>query len=257
MSTQAAKPIANSASVQPTKQPSHALAKRIAKFDWDAVQSDLDERGYARLPGLIAAGECSALVESYADESLFRSFIDMERYRFGKGDYRYFDDPLPSLVCALRRLLYPPLAEIANRWQDRLPTTPRFPSQLEAFRLQCHEAGQTRPTPLLLHYEEGGYNCLHQDRYGEVAFPLQVVVLLSLPTVDFEGGELLLTEQRPRAQSRGEAIQLSRGEGLVIPNQQRPVEGARGPYRVGVRHGVSRVHAGERFALGIIFHDAE
>jgi hypothetical protein len=160
-------------------------------------------------------------------------------------------------VQALRQALYPPLAAIANRWEERLDTERRYPQKLDPFLAECRAAGQTRPTPLLLHYEAGGYNCLHQDRYGEVAFPLQVVVLLSRPGRDFEGGELLLTEQRPRLQSRGEAISLARGEGLVIPNQQRPVRGRRGHYRATMRHGLSRLHAGERYALGIIFHDAE
>jgi hypothetical protein len=228
----------------------------VAKFDWGSVERELDERGYARLPGLLAASECSKLIGSFGDERRFRSFIEMERYRFGKGDYRYFAAPLPPLVRSLRRNLSAPLARIANRWLERLQSDHRYPQRLAPFLARCHEAGQTRPTPLLLHYEEGGYNCLHQDRYGDVAFPLQVVVLLSRPGSDFEGGELLLTEQRPRMQSRGEAISLSRGEGLVFPNQHRPIEGVRGHYRASVRHGVSRLHHGERYALGIIFHDA-
>jgi len=209
------------------------------------------------LPRLLLAAECAKLVASFDDESRFRSFIEMERYRFGKGDYRYFGDPLPPIVHALRRHLYPPLANIANRWEEKLATERRYPLALDSFLLQCQAAGQTRPTPLLLHYETDGYNCLHQDRYGEVAFPLQVVILLSRPGADFEGGEFLLTEQRPRMQSRGEAISLVRGEGLVIPNHQRPVQGRHGHYRATMRHGLSRVHAGERYALGIIFHDAE
>jgi hypothetical protein len=231
--------------------------RRDAQIDWATVEEELGGRGYARLPRLLGSAECSALVEGFGDESRFRSFVEMERYRYGKGDYRYFANPLPTLIESLRHELYRPLAAIANRWEELLGTSRRYPTALAAFLDQCHEAGQTRPTPLLLHYEEDGFNCLHQDRYGEVAFPLQVVVLLSNPGQDFQGGELLLTEQRPRMQSRGEAITLSAGEGLVFPNQTRPVKGLRGHYRANVRHGVSRLHAGERYALGIIFHDAE
>ena len=225
---------------------------RATQVDWTCVEADLDTRGYARLPQLLAPRECRTLIEFFADESRFRSFVSMERYRYGRGDYRYFAAPLPPLVESLRRDLYAPLAGIADRWEERLGAARRYPPTLEAFLAQCHAAGQTRPTPLLLHYQEEGFNCLHQDRYGEVAFPLQVVVLLSRPGRDFQGGELLLTEQRPRMQSRGEAISLSLGEGLVFPNQTRPVEGVRGHYRATVRHGVSRLHAGERYALGII-----
>ena len=261
MSTRTASPIANptanAAAVRTAKPRASSLAQWIAAFDWATAQQDLDDRGYARLPALLGAADCRELVECFGDESLFRSVIEMERYRFGQGDYRYFDNPLPPRIRALREQLYPPLAEIANRWQERLASTPRYPPDLDEFLLRCHEAGQTRPTPLMLHYVEGGYNCLHQDRYGDVAFPLQVVILLSRPGVDFQGGELLLTEQRPRRQSRGEAISLSQGDGLLFPNQQRPVQGARGPARATMRHGLSRLHAGERFALGIIFHDAE
>jgi hypothetical protein len=237
--------------------PTRETGARVASFDWSDIECGLDERGHARLPGLLDARECVSLVRSFADDSLFRSFVDMERYRFGKGDYRYFDHPLPPLVRELRKHLYRPLAAIANRWQERLGTELRYPPRLETFLAACHEAGQVRPTPLLLHYDKDGYNCLHQDRYGDVAFPLQVVIALSRLGRDFEGGEFLLTEQRPRMQSRGEAISLSRGEGLVFPNQQRPVRGVRGDYRAMMRHGLSRLHSGERYALGIIFHDAE
>lgn len=237
--------------------PPPRTAQRIKDIDWAAVETDLEERGYARIPGLLDTKECAALVAGFGDERRFRSFIEMERYRFGKGDYRYFANPLPPLVRALRTHLYPPLAVIANRWQEALGADGRYPPRLAAFLARCHEAGQVLPTALLLHYTEGGFNCLHQDRYGEVAFPLQVVVLLSTPSKDFEGGEFLLTEQRPRMQSRGEAISLSLGEALVFPNQTRPVTGTRGHYRAVMRHGLSRLHGGERFALGIIFHDAE
>lgn len=240
-----------------TTDPAPRSNGRATQIDWACVQAELDDRGYARLPQLLEPHECRALIECFGDESRFRSFVAMERYRYGRGDYRYFAPPLPQLVESLRQDLYAPLAGIANHWEERLGTPRRYPAALDAFLAECHAAGQTRPTPLLLHYEEDGFNCLHQDRYGEVAFPLQVVVLLSHPGRDFQGGELLLTEQRPRMQSRGEAITLSLGEGLVVPNQTRPVEGVRGHYRATVRHGVSRLHAGERYALGIIFHDAE
>lgn len=225
--------------------------------DWARVESDLDERGYARLPRLLEPAECAALAESFDDASRFRASIDMEKHRFGRGCYRYFDNPLPPRVRRLRSRLYSPLSRIANRWEERLGSDLRYPPRLAPFLRRCHEAGQTRPTPLLLHYEQDGYNCLHQDRYGVIAFPLQVVILLSRPHVDFEGGQLLLTEQRPRMQSRGEAIELSQGEGLVFPNQWRPVQSARGHSRAGIRHGLSRLLAGERYALGIIFHDAK
>jgi hypothetical protein len=244
-------------SAQSDDSQSAAALSRLAKFEWASAECGLDERGYARLPKLLGARECASLVRSFGDETLFRSTIDMARYRFGEGHYRYFQNPLPALVGALRRHLYPPLAVIANRWEERLGTDTRYPPQLDGFLRHCERAGQTRPTPLMLHYREGGYNCLHQDRYGEVAFPLQVVILLSCPKRDFQGGELLITEQRPRMQSRGEAISLLRGEALVFPNQTRPVQGARGTYRASLRHGLSRLHAGERYALGIIFHDAE
>lgn len=238
-------------------RPDAGIAKRVADCDWTRIEADIDECGHARLPRLLAAAECRAMVEVFDDESRFRSFVDMERYRFGRGNYRYFGNPLPPVVRALRRHLYPPLAAIANRWQQQLGIESRYPARLAPFLSQCRDAGQTRPTPLLLRYERDGYNCLHQDRYGAVAFPLQVVVALSRPGKDFEGGEFLLTEQRPRMQSRGEAIALQRGEGLVFPNQHRPVRGARGYYRAVMRHGLSRLHEGERYALGIIFHDAE
>jgi hypothetical protein len=183
--------------------------------------------------------------------------VDLGRQRFGdRGDYRSFAHPLPAEIQTLRSALYRGLAPIANRWQEALGLPERFPRGLPAFLRTCRDAGQTRPTPLVLHYLEGGYNCLHQDRYGAVAFPLQVAILLSTPERDFAGGEFLLTEQRPRMQSRGEAVPLARGEGIVFPNAERPVRGRRGPFRAQVRHGVSRLERGERYTLGIIFHDA-
>ena len=238
---------------------------KLERIDWQQVAAALDEFGHARLPGMLGARECAQVARLYHDEARFRSFVDMGRHRFGEGDYRYFDNPLPPLVHELRGALYPPLAEIANRWQQQLGMDRRFPSRLEDFLGECAAAGQTRPTPLLLRYAEGGFNNLHQDRYGDVAFPLQLTILLSRSPVDaardgrpadFEGGEFLLVEQRPRQQSRGEAIALARGEAIVFANSERPVEGARGTYRAKTRHGVSRLHAGNRLALGLIFHDA-
>lgn len=241
-------------------KPVSAVARirdRVAGFDWKAVGAALDERGHARLPGLLPPRECDALRDLYADRDRFRSFVDLAAHRYGdRGDYRYFARPLPGVVAALRTHLYARLAPIANRWQAVLGRTDRFPRGIGPFLRHCHANGQVRPTPLLLRYERDGYNCLHQDLYGAVAFPLQVAVLLSEPGTDFSGGAFLLVEQRPRMQSRGEAIELGRGEGLVFPNRARPVSGRRGPYAVTVRHGVSRVEAGERFTLGVIFHDA-
>lgn len=227
------------------------------RYDWRAVAAELDAWGRARLPGLLDAAECDALRALYPQRRRFRTFVDLARQRFGAGgDYRYFARPLPRLVQALRSGLYARLAPLANAWQARLGRAERFPPRLDAFLARCRAAGQTRPTPLLLRYEADGYNCLHQDLYGEVAFPLQVVCLLSRPVRDFEGGELLLVEQRPRQQSRGEALVLAQGEAVVFANAERPVDGARGTFRARMRHGVSRVHAGERTTLGILFHDA-
>ena len=238
---------------------------KLERINWPQVAAALDEHGHARLPGVLGARECAQVARLYHDEARFRSFIDMGRHRFGEGDYRYFANPLPGVVQALREAFYRPLAEIANGWQQRLGATQRFPDRHDAFLAECAAGDQTRPTPLLLHYVEGGFNNLHQDRYGDIAFPLQLTILLSRSPVDaardgrpadFEGGEFLLVEQRPRQQSRGEAIALARGEAVVFPNAERPVEGARGTYRAKIRHGVSRLHTGNRLALGVIFHDA-
>jgi hypothetical protein len=221
------------------------------------VARDLDALGYARLPGLLSAGECAETSRLWKREGAFRSHVDMRSHRFGEGEYRYFTRPLPPLVSALRQHLYPPLARVANSWHASLGLEERHPPTLRGFLFRCHEAGQERPTPLLLRYEAGGYNRLHQDLYGSVAFPLQVTVLLSRPERDFRGGEFLLLEQGPRMQARGEAISLARGEAIVFPNSERPVAGARRVYRARMRHGVSRVLEGLRLALGIIFHDAK
>jgi uncharacterized protein len=230
---------------------------RLTRYDWPRLGGDLDARGWARLPALLAPGECETLRSLYAERRRFRSFVDLAAHRFGEaGDYRYFAAPLPRTVRSLRAALYARLVPVANRWRERLGRDEPHPASHAAFLADCRAAGQTRPTPLLLRYQAGGYNCLHQDLYGSVFFPLQVVVLLSRPGRDFDGGELLLVEQRPRMQSRGEAVTLAQGEGIVFANSERPVEGARGPYRVQMRHGVSRVHRGERYTLGLIFHDA-
>jgi uncharacterized protein len=235
---------------------SAAVKTRIADLDWDRIARDLDANGYA-LPGrVLTAAECGALVGLYPERERFRSRIDMARLRFGVGEYKYFAHPLPRIVEELRAALYQRLAPIANRWAKLLGQSGLYPSTLAAFLKACAAHGQERPTPLLLYYQSGGYNCLHQDLYGEVAFPLQFTCVLSRRGRDFEGGEFLLVEQRPRAQSRGEAISLDQGETIIFTNRYRPVAGARGYYRVNVRHGVSSLRRGERYALGVIFHDA-
>ena len=230
---------------------------RIARLGWAAIEGALDEHGYATTTPLLHADECTELTRLFSDDRRFRSRIDMARYRFGVGEYKYFAAPLPEPVAALRGALYARLAPVANRWMTALGQPERYPPDLDAYLARCAAHGQDRPTPLLLHYTSGGYNCLHQDLYGALAFPLQVTCVLSRAGVVYTGGELLLVEQRPRAQSRGAVIVLARGEAVIFPNRHRPVRGARGWFRVTVRHGVSRVHAGERLSLGIIFHDAE
>ena len=232
------------------------IAARLADLDWTTVERSLWEWGYARTPPLLTPDECAGLVAMYADETRFRSRIDMARYRFGVGEYKYFDAPLPPLVQDLRTHAYPPLAAIANQFEAALATATLHPPDLAGLQAICRRRGQTKPTPLLLHYEAGGYNCLHQDIYGEVVFPLQLTCFLSRPGIDYEGGDFLLVEQRPRAQSRGEAIAPEQGEILIFPTRHRPVQGARGWYRAAMRHGVSRVLRGTRDTLGVIFHDA-
>jgi len=231
-------------------------AGRLAAVDWTAVAAALDARGHAVLPSLLAAGECAALARLFDDEARFRSTIDMARHRFGEGRYRYFAAPLPPLVASLRAALYARLAPIATRWATALGRPARFPPTLAAYQKACADAGQRRPTPLLLRYEAGGWNALHQDLYGELVFPLQVTVMLDRPDVDFTGGDFLLVEQRPRMQSRGHAIALGHGDAVVFPCRTRAASGARGACQVGVRHGVSTVLSGRRTTLGIIFHDA-
>jgi len=226
-------------------------------LDWQALERSLDDRGYGvSSSAVLNAGQCAALIDAYRDDRRFRSRVDMARFRFGEGEYKYFAEPLPTVVSDLRGVLYPPLAAIANSWMERLDEAQRYPPTLEAFLARCKAHGQTKPTPLLLRYTAGGYNCLHQDIYGDVAFPLQVVVFLTEPGVDYEGGEFLLVEQRPRAQSMGDVVPARKGGLAIFTTRVRPVRGTRGYYRVQMRHGVTRVRRGERFTLGIIFHDA-
>ena len=225
-------------------------------MDWDRIERDLDAQGYATTGRLLRAAECAQLIALYPDRDRFRSRIVMERHSYGGGEYKYFARPMPSLVEDLRVAMYPRLAPTANLWADRMRSRTSFPATLAEFLKVCAAHGQTRPTPLILRYEVGGYNCLHQDLYGEIAFPLQFTCALSRRGRDFEGGELLLVEQRPRAQSRGEAIALDCGEGIIFANRYRPAAGAKGFHRVNLRHGVSTVKSGVRYAMGVIFHDA-
>ena len=226
-----------------------------AGIDWTAVAAELDSHGAAVIGPLLDAGTCRALAGLYGDDTSFRNRIVMARHGFGRGEYKYFAYPLPVAVARLRTALYEPLAAIANRWYADMGIGVRFPAAHADFLARCHEAGQSRPTPLLLEYTAGDYNCLHQDVYGEHVFPLQVAILLSEPGADFTGGEFVLTEQRPRMQSRAEVVPLRQGQGVVFPVRERPVHGTRGVYRVNMRHGVSRLHSGRRHTLGIIFHD--
>jgi uncharacterized protein len=233
-----------------------ATTPRIDALAWDAMAAALDERGYATTGPLLDPDACAALIEGYADAQRFRSRIIMQRHAFGRGEYQYFDYPLPSAVTDLRQALYPHLAPLANRWHENLRLDTRFPPSLQAYLKQCHAAGQSRPTPLMLKYGRDDFNCLHQDLYGSFVFPMQATILLSDPGRDFTGGEFLLVEQRPRAQSRAEVVPLRQGEAVIFAVNHRPVQGARGYYRGALRHGVSRVRSGQRYTLGIIFHDA-
>jgi hypothetical protein len=227
-----------------------------AGIDWQRVEADLDAFGHATTGPLLSRTRCAALRDAYDQDDLFRSHVVMARHGFGRGEYKYLSYPLPDAVAALREALYPRLAGVANRWHEAMGSGVRFPSAHADFLARCHAAGQRRPTPLLLRYGPGDYNCLHQDLYGDHVFPLQVAILLSDPDVDFSGGEIVLTEQRPRMQSRVEVVRPAQGEAVIFAVNERPVQGSRGTYRVRMRHGVSRLHAGERFTLGVIFHDA-
>jgi uncharacterized protein len=234
------------------------IKERIEVLDWAAAQESLSARGYAVTAPILAARECEDLVALYNDEARFRSHIIMERYRFGVGDYKYFANPLPEVVVNLRTSAYPHLAKIANQWAEVLgESAAMYPQQHAAFLKICHNAGQKKPTPLMLHYEAGGYNCLHQDLYGDVSFPMQMVFLLGQPRQDWEGGEFILVEQQPRAQSKAEVVNADQGQAIIFTTRYRPVRGTRGYYRVNLKHGVSRVQRGTRYTLGIIFHDAK
>ena len=231
--------------------------RNAAAIPWRTIETELDNFGCAILKNVLSRADCEELATGYPDDSQFRKRIVMARHGFGRGEYKYFSYPLPGLVSDLRQSLYPPLAGIANRWNELMGIDVRYPDQHEAFIERCHEAGQDRPTPLLLEYGEGDYNCLHQDIYGVHVFPLQVAFLLSRPQEDFTGGEFVLTEQRPRMQSRAEIVPLQQGDAVIFPVSQRPVKGTRGHYRVNMRLGVSRLRSGKRHTLGIIFHDSK
>lgn len=232
------------------------LIDRIDALDWAAVDTSLDRHGCAVIPGMLPPADCRALAGLYDRDSRYRSRVVMSRHGFGRGEYKYFAYPLPEPIATLRSTIYPHLAPIANRWMQAMGMDTRYPTAHAAFIERCHAAGQLRPTPLILQYEQDDYNCLHQDLYGEHVFPLQVAILLSEPGRDFSGGEFVLTEQRPRMQSRVEVVPLEQGDGVIFAVSHRPVQGTRGPYRVNLRHGVSRLRSGRRHTLGVIFHDA-
>lgn len=232
------------------------MASRLPAFDWDGVAGRLDADGFAVLPGLLTAGECSELAALYDGGGRFRSKVVMASHGFGRGEYKYFDYPLPDLLSRLRTALYARLAPIANRWNETMALGQRYPATHAEYLARCHAAGQTRATPLMLRYGPGDYNCLHQDLYGEHVFPLQAVMLLSRPGEDFEGGEFVMTEQRPRMQSRPMVVPLAQGDAAIFAVSHRPVQGTRGTYRVNLRHGVSRVVRGQRTTAGLILHDA-
>jgi hypothetical protein len=233
------------------------VSGRVNGLDWSSLAQQLDSNGNARVEHVLSADECREIVALYEDEKPFRSRVVMGRHGFGRGEYKYFAYPLPEPVADLRARLYPHLVPIANRWNEALRSDVRFPESHDEFLTRCRKAGQGRPTPLLLQYAAGDFNCLHQDLYGEHVFPLQVAVLLSKPEKDFAGGEFVLTEQRPRMQSRAEVVPLQQGDGVIFAVHHRPVQGTRGVYRVNMRHGVSRVRSGHRHTLGVIFHDAK
>jgi hypothetical protein len=237
-------------------RPTLSALDPAARYDWNSIAADLDARGCAVLDALLTPAQCRALAALYDDDSRFRSRVIMARHGFGRGEYKYLSYPLPEPIAALRTALYPRLAPIANEWNARMGIAARYPDTHQEFLTLCHDAGQARPTPLLLRYDPGDYNCLHQDLYGDLAFPLQATILLSQPGEDFTGGEFVLTEQRPRMQSRPEVVPLRQGDAVLFAVHHRPVTGTRGSYRVNLRHGVSRVRSGRRHTAGIIFHDA-
>jgi hypothetical protein len=238
-------------------QATSEIADRVAALDWGGITSQLESFGCATTGALLTPDECAEISARYGEDGIYRSRVIMARHGFGRGEYKYFAYPLPDTVAALRAALYPPLAAVANRWNAQMSLDQRFPAGHAGYLERCHAAGQVKPTPLLLQYGAGDYNCLHQDVYGELVFPLQVAFLLSRPGRDFTGGEFVLTEQRPRMQSRAEVVPLAQGEGVIFPVHHRPVQGTRGIYRVNMRHGVSRLRDGKRHTLGIIFHDGK
>jgi len=240
-----------------TATPAQTLASHLADLDWERIGDDLAAHGCAVFGPVLSARECAELAALYPQDAPFRSRVIMARHGFGRGEYKYFAYPLPDVIATLRSELYPPLAAIANRWNETLGIDISYPGTHAAYLARCKRAGQVKPTPLLLQYGEGDFNCLHQDIYGEHVFPLQVTVLLSQPGPNFEGGEFVLTEQRPRMQSRAEVVPLRQGEGVIFPVHHRPVQGTKGVYRVNMRHGVSRLRSGRRHTLGVIFHDAK
>ncbi len=233
------------------------IAQRLEKLDWPAIRQSLCDYGYARTSAVLSESECADLIEMYPSEKAFRSHIIMSRYRFGRGDYKYFDYPLPPIVQELREKSYPYLVPVANEFNANLGAAETFPSSHAAFLAMCKKNGQTRATPLLLHYEAGDFNCLHQDLYGAIAFPLQLTCFLSRAGSDYEGGEFVLVEQQPRAQSRAQVITAEQGQIVIFVTRYRPVKGSRGYYRTNLRHGVSRVRRGIRFTLGVIYHDSQ
>jgi uncharacterized protein len=239
----------------PLQRSSQSEEDRISRYDWRRIDSELSSYGSAVLQKLLTSKECQQIAALYSEEEHFRSHIIMARHGFGKGEYRYFKYPLPKLLASLRAAFYSRLAPIANQWSERMGEETRYPAEHIDFLKRCHDRGQLRPTPLLLQYVPGDYNCLHQDLYGELAFPIQVAILLSEPGTDFTGGEFILAEQRPRMQTRAEVVALTQGDAVAFAVHHRPVEGTRGTYRVNLRHGVSRVRSGRRHTVGIIFHD--
>jgi uncharacterized protein len=246
-----------SRSAHARKQEPDDIAARVTALDWANIATQLGSFGCATTGPLLTHDECAALSARYDDNGLYRSRVVMVRHGFGRGEYKYFSYPLPDPIASLRTALYPALADVANRWNAQMSLAQRYPADHAAYLKRCHAAGQTKPTPLLLQYGPGDYNCLHQDVYGDLVFPLQVAFLLSRPGEDFTGGEFVLTEQRPRMQSRAEVVPLTQGEGVIFPVHHRPVQGTRGVYRVNMRHGVSRLRTGKRHTLGIIFHDGK
>ncbi|MFJ5714897.1 2OG-Fe(II) oxygenase [Neobacillus sp. NPDC093127] len=235
----------------------HDIQSRVQSLDWEVIQQELDEQGFAKLPPILTKAECESFMELYSDEQLYRTTINMTRYRFGSGEYKYFSYPLPELIQGLRESFYAELTKTANRWLGYLKKPEQYPNTLEDFLKTCEEKEQTRPTPLILKYEKGGFNCMHQDLYGDVFFPFQVVIILNQRNQDYTGGEFLLVEQIPRVQSRGHVLTVEQGGAIIFPTNYRPAKGKKDYYKNTLRHGVSTITSGERYGLGIIFHDSK